>query len=210
MQLELFETAPQGQLSIPDGEVYYWPGYFSKVQADRWFEYLLSNIQWQQDNIKLFDRWSQIPRLHAWYGESGKETEYSGLRLKPKAWLPELLDIKAQCERKMSECQMAVQYNSVLANLYRNGQDCVGWHSDNESEYGDQPNIASVTLGASRDFDMRHNVTQEKFRITLQHGSLLVMAGDTQRNWQHCIPRRATLTEPRINLTFRHVFTDQM
>lgn len=205
MQLELFETAPQGKLSIPDAEVYYWPGYFSKTQADKWFERLLNKIEWQQDNIKLFDRWSKIPRLHAWYGESGRETEYSGLRLKPKAWLPELLDIKQGCEQKMQAHSVNVQFNSVLANWYRNGHDCVGWHSDDEPEYGEKPNIASVTLGASRDFDMRHIVTQEKFRITLQHGSLLVMAGNTQQYWQHCIPRRATLTESRINLTFRHV-----
>jgi alkylated DNA repair dioxygenase AlkB len=200
MQLELFATTESGKLAIPDGEVFYWPDYFAQAQCEQWFHSLRENIQWQQDNIKLFERWSKIPRLHAWYGEPLTVSEYSGIRMIPKPWLPELLEIKQQCEKKLNS-----EFNCVLVNWYRDGQDCVGWHSDNEPEYGDAPTIASVTLGASRDFDMRHNQSKEKFRITLQQGSLLVMQGRTQRHWQHCVPRRAQLTEQRINLTFRKV-----
>ncbi|MGB5120416.1 MAG: alpha-ketoglutarate-dependent dioxygenase AlkB, partial [Vibrio fluvialis] len=118
-------------------------------------------------------------------------------------WTPMLADLKQRCE--LLACQA---FNSVLANLYRDGQDSMGWHQDNEPELGQQPVIASLSLGETRRFVLRHLHSKEKLELPLSHGSLLIMAGNTQHFWQHCVPKTVRTLEPRINLTFRLIHGD--
>jgi len=168
------------------------------IEAD--YEKILQSIDWQHEKIFLFGRWVLQPRLTAWYGDEGKDFTYSGLVNHPKSWTPELLAIKQQVETLTN-----IKFNSVLANYYRDGQDSMGWHQDNEKELGENPIIASVSLGATRRFHFRHksNKQLQTIAFDLEHGSLLLMQGDTQNFWQHQVPKTKRLVDGRINLTFR-------
>ena len=168
--------------------------------ATRLFHALTDAVTWRRDRIKLFGKSMEIPRLHQWFADDGLSYTWSGLTMTPQPWLDELIDIREQIE---AACDYP--FNSVLANLYRDGSDSMGWHADDEPELGHQPVIASLSLGAERDFVMRcrDDETAKKQYMKLQHGSLLLMAGDTQRYWQHSLPKRRKISEPRINLTFR-------
>lgn len=153
--------------------------------------------------MKVFGKQYEEPRLTCYFGD--KEYTYSGRTVKPLPWSRAtiLQEIKKRVEQTTGET-----FNSVLCNRYRNGSDTVGWHADNESIYGPKPTIASVTLGAERDFDLREGkggTGAGRLRIRLAHGSLLVMSGATQDRWQHSLPRRTTVKDERINLTFRRV-----
>ena len=186
----------QANLSmIPDFLSTGWP---------RVYDRLLKETPWQQDVIKLYGREILIPRLQAWYGDKHCQYSYSGIQLSPHPWTPLLQDLKEQVE---SACK--AKFNSVLLNLYRDGQDSNGWHSDDEPELGEQPVIASLSLGATRRFRLRHR--QQKatppISLDLEGGSLLVMAGETQKYWQHCITKTRKPVGPRINLTFRKIMT---
>ena len=141
-----------------------------------------------------------IPRLEAWYGDDGMHYSYSGLSLAPKPWLAVLQELRQEVER---HCQ--APFNAVLANLYRDQNDTVGWHSDDETELGRNPVIASLSFGAERNFQLKHKASGEKLSIPLKSGSLLVMAGETQHYWQHCLPRSRKKILSRINLTFRQI-----
>ncbi|WP_072671026.1 alpha-ketoglutarate-dependent dioxygenase AlkB family protein [Vibrio injensis] len=185
-------------LTIQDGQLLWIPNFLSLEQADNAYKRLSLELNWQQQAIMMFGKPIMQPRLHAWYGE--KAYRYSGLSLAPQSWAPALLPLKAQCERVADQ-----PFNSVLANLYRHGQDSMGWHQDNEPELGHQPVIASLSLGATRRFALRHIQSKEKLTFELSHGSLLVMAGDTQHCWQHTIPKTRQACQPRINLTFRQI-----
>lgn len=185
-------------LTIQDGQLLWIPNFLSLEQADNAYKRLSLELNWQQQAIMMFGKPIMQPRLHAWYGE--KAYRYSGLSLAPQSWAPALLPLKAQCERVADQ-----SFNSVLANLYRHGQDSMGWHQDNEPELGHQPVIASLSLGATRRFALRHIQSKEKLTFELSHGSLLVMAGDTQHCWQHTIPKTRQACQPRINLTFRQI-----
>lgn len=166
------------------------------------FEDLCTSTQWKQEPITLFGREVMQPRLTAWYGDKGTEYRYSGLMNYPLSWTEALLEIKRQVE-KISDCT----FNSVLLNRYRHGQDSMGWHQDNEMELGDKPTIASVSLGAGRQFQMQHKFDKSLRRLNfeLEHGSLLIMSGDTQRYWQHQVPKTKKDIGQRINLTFRTI-----
>lgn len=182
-----------------DGEVFYISDFFTKKESENFFETLLKNIEWQQDKIKLFGKTHDVPRLTALYGNANKHYTYSGITMQPKAWLPELLEIK-----KKIETVARVDFTTVLLNLYRNGQDSMGWHSDDEKELGLNPVIVSVSLGASRIFKLQHkNDKHLKQSIELTNGSLLLMQGQTQHYWKHAVPKTSKIVEPRINLTFR-------
>ncbi len=185
-------------LTIRDGRLLWIHNFLSAEQADVAYQRLLLELNWQQQAIRLFGKSVMQPRLHAWYGD--KSYRYSGLHLPPQPWSEVLLPLK-QC----SEQATGSQFNSVLANLYRHGQDSMGWHQDNEPELGHQPVIASLSLGATRRFALRHIQSKEKLTFELSHGSLLVMAGDTQHCWQHAIPKTRQACQPRINLTFRQI-----
>jgi alkylated DNA repair dioxygenase AlkB len=139
-----------------------------------------------------------FPRLTSWYGDKDKPYSFSGITLNPHAWSEELLIIKSKIE-PISE----TVFNSVLLNLYRDGNDSISWHTDAEKELGRNPIIASVNFGAERKFQIKHNETGEIHDIILKHGSLLIMKGELQHFWKHQIPKQKNINKPRVNLTFR-------
>jgi len=148
----------------------------------------------------MFGRELRQPRLTAWYGDPGTHYRYSGLELTPKMWHPLLADLRVRLEQTLD-----VTFNSVLANAYRNGQDSMGWHSDNEPELGECPTIASVSLGANRRFSLRPKASGPSHSMVLENGSLLIMQGDCQARWKHALPKTAKPVGLRINLTFREI-----
>ena len=188
-------------LNLPDADVVYYPHFFSEKKADRYFETLLNETNWQQDDITVFGKTYQQPRLTALYGENGKSYTYSGITMKPLPFTSLLKEIKDLIETITKET-----FTTVLLNLYRNGQDSNGWHSDDEKELGKNPVIASVSFGTERVFHFKHKNNKElKKSIQLQHGSLLTMKGSTQKKWKHQLPKTKKVDSPRINLTFRAI-----
>lgn len=164
------------------------------------FECLLSTLPWTNRQIRMFGREVPEPRLSAWHGDPGTCYTYSGLTLEPAPWTSELVQIRDRC----SELSGA-RFNSVLANYYRNGRDTMGWHSDDEPELGPAPVIASVSLGATRRFDLRHRATGATVQVHLGPGDVLIMSAASQQAWMHRIPRQLRIHGPRINLTFRWI-----
>lgn len=186
-------------LSIPDAEVTFYRNFYNQRESDELFQTLCNEINWRQDKIKLYGKEVNLPRQTAWYGDKGKSYTFSGIHLDPEPWTLRLLQIKEQIERVAK-----VSFNSVLLNLYRDGNDGISWHTDAEPELGKNPVIASVSLGGTRRFMFRHKQNKDlKAEVELTHGSFLLMAGATQHFWQHQIPKTSKLVEPRINLTFR-------
>jgi len=164
---------------------------------------LMREVSWRRDCVQVFGRSHPIPRLHQWYGDPDSEYRWSGLTMRPEPWTATLNDLRARVGEAVG-----YDFNSVLVNLYRDGNDSMGWHADDEPELGDDPTIASVSLGAERDLKLRYrgsDIREEGRTIRLPSGSLLVMAGTTQQFWQHSLPKRRRVSEPRINLTFRRI-----
>lgn len=207
MTLDLFsEPASQNGTSqtihLPGAELLFMPALFSPQEADSLLADLTSHIAWQQETIQLYGQQHPLPRLTAWYGDTGRRYTYSGISVNAAPWNSTLLAIKQRIEQHTD----GVIFNSVLLNLYRNGSDGVAWHSDDEKELGTAPVIGSVTLGQERPFQLRHREDKSlKYSLPLPHGSFLLMRGDTQRQWLHQIPKSAKSMAPRINLTFRVV-----
>ncbi|AXX61754.1 alpha-ketoglutarate-dependent dioxygenase AlkB family protein [Vibrio vulnificus] len=198
MSSSLFLFDSPDRLTITDGQLLWWPTFLSQNQAETYFAQLKHELPWEQKAIQMFGRQVLQPRLQAWCGDAAYT--YSGLTMQPLPWTPTLLDLKARCENASGHL-----FNSVLANLYRNGQDSMGWHQDDEPELGRNPVIASVNLGESRRFVLQHLITKEKIEFELTSGSLLIMAGSTQHYWRHCVPKTAKTKSERINLTFRQI-----
>jgi len=199
-QRELYSKTKQ-VFDLPDAKVEYFPDMFEELHATSLFDSLLNKVQWVQNTIRFYGKKSLVPRLEAWYGDAGKSYSYSGIRMDPLPWIEELLEIK-----KAIEPIAQTRFNSVLINYYRDGQDRVAWHSDDEKELGQNPVIGSISLGAERKFKLRHKAFDqngEQAEIMLAHGSLLLMKGPTQHFWKHEIPRTARHIGKRINLTFR-------
>ncbi len=171
--------------------------------ADALFEQLLHQLPWQQDDILIYGRWHPIPRLQSWHGDRDAHYRYSGQTMLPKPWTPALQALRTQLPQfGLLGC------NSVLCNLYRNGQDSMGWHSDDEPELDPEQPIVSVSLGATRDFCLRPcGSRRQHSKIALDHGSVLVMHPGMQQQWQHALPKRAGILEARVNLTFRRILT---
>lgn len=180
----------------------YFPFFFSKDKADYYFHTLLRSIDWQEETILILGKRITVPRLVSWYGDEKTIYHYSGVKHDPKKWTEVLLEIKTCLQMRLG-----VEFNSVLANLYRNGQDSMGWHADNEPELGEKPVIASVSFGVVRKFCLRHKKQKTAFTIPLRHGSVLLMHGETQHYWKHALPKMKRVDEPRINLTFRSVYS---
>ncbi|WP_299395765.1 alpha-ketoglutarate-dependent dioxygenase AlkB [uncultured Gelidibacter sp.] len=196
--MDLF-SAEKTHLFLPNAEVLYIPDFFDKVQADHYFHLLRNTIDWQQDDIKIFGKTHPQPRLTALYGTNDKPYSYSNITMTPKIFTKELDQIKTKLEDYCSH-----QFTTVLLNLYRNGSDSNGWHSDNEKELGRNPVIASLSFGATRVFHFKHRTNkEEKYKLHLNHGSLLVMKGEMQHFWLHQIPKTKKDVSERINLTFR-------
>jgi alkylated DNA repair dioxygenase AlkB len=185
----------------PGARLYFAPHWLEPPEASRLMEVLMAQTPWREETIKLFGREVKQPRLTAWYGDPHCAYTYSGLTLEPLAWT-ETLESLRQAVEKTAGCP----FNSVLLNLYRDGKDSMGWHSDDEPELGENPVIASISLGATRRFHLRHRAgSVAPLRIDLNPGSLLIMAGETQQHWQHRLPKTQKAIGPRINLTFRHL-----
>lgn len=198
-QLLLFPSNPQ-RLQMSDADVWFYPEVFHEVEGNDIFAALQQEIAWRQDSATIFGRHHLLPRLTAWYGDPGKTYSYSGIHMEPLPWTPTLHHIKAVIEPIAQ-----VEFNSVLLNLYRHGQDSMGWHSDDEPELGTNPVIGSVSLGGCRRFLLRHKTDKSipKVEARLTNGSFLLMRGPTQHFWQHHVPKTQRPVEPRINLTFR-------
>lgn len=184
---------------LKDGEVLYDRNFLSSVEASRYFKILRNETAWQQDQIKVFGKVYDQPRLTALYANNNFPYSYSNITMYPSPFSATLLEIKEKVEQQLKK-----QFTTCLLNLYRHGQDSNGWHADNEKELGKNPIIASVSLGAERMFHMKHRTdNSQKIKINLIHGSLLVMSGSTQHYWLHQIPKTKKHVEERINLTFR-------
>jgi alkylated DNA repair dioxygenase AlkB len=187
---------------IQDGELQIARRFIFSDKANAYFQLLLHNIQWKQEEIVVFGKKHLEPRLTAWYADEGTHYAYSNKILQPKDWSVELLELKT----KIEDILPGKSFNSVLLNLYRDGNDKMGWHSDNEKELGPNPCIASLSFGATRFFDLKHKQDKTKrFRFELSSGTLLVMSGSLQDYWLHQVPPQKKVKEPRINLTFREV-----
>ncbi|HAS62999.1 MAG TPA: alpha-ketoglutarate-dependent dioxygenase AlkB [Vibrio sp.] len=191
-------TASAQWQNIDNGRLLYREEFLSQQQADELYHSLYTKTHWRQESITLFGRSVLQPRLQAWFSEHAYQ--YSGLLLKPTPIPPSIATLKKQCEHICRQ-----EFNSVLLNLYRNGQDYMGWHQDNEKELGHNPIIASISLGAERKFTLKHKDSKQKLDYKLSHGSLFVMAGEVQHYWKHALPKTTLITEPRINLTFRYI-----
>lgn len=187
-----------GLNKIKNGEYLFYPNFFTKADSDLYFNKLLSDIDWKQESMNMYGKQVLFPRLTAWYGDNDKAYSFSGIKLNPKIWSKELLEIKEKIETIAQ-----VQFNSVLLNRYRSGNDSISWHTDAEKELGQNPIIASISFGTKRNFQLRHKETKEKLDIELNHGSLLIMQGELQHFWQHQIPKTKKEISERINLTFR-------
>ncbi len=187
---------------LDDGELLYLPAFLPSSDASQLLQQLSNEVSWRQEQITLYGKTHNIPRLQAFQGEPGLHYRYSRLNLTSTTWHPAITSLLPRLEQ-----QCASQFNCALLNLYRDGNDAMGWHSDDEPELGQNPVIASLSLGQSRRFLLRHkqHPQQKKIELTLHHGDLLVMSGNTQHNWQHSCPRTRKALNPRINLTFRQI-----
>lgn len=187
---------------VEDAYVELYENLFNKTEADTLMQNIVDDTKWRQDKIKIYGKEYNVPRLTALYGDNDKPYTYSGIRMQPEPWTETLAAIK-QVVENMAE----TIFTSVLINYYRNGQDSMGWHRDNEKELGQNPVIASVSFGQTRPFHLRHKFRKDvqKLIIPLTHGSLLLMKGETQHFWEHQIPKSAKQLEQRINLTFRKI-----
>lgn len=186
---------------LKDAEILYYPVFIPQKEADVYFQKLLMNSEWQQDAITVFGKTYPQPRLTSLYGVEGKTYTYSGITMQPKPFTKDLITIKERIQ-KITQAN----FTTVLLNLYRNGKDSNGWHSDDEKELGENPVIASVSFGAKRVFQFKNKKEKSNtFKLSLTHGSLLLMLGETQHNWFHQLPKTRLVNEPRINLTFRNI-----
>ena len=188
-------------LELFEGAARLWPSAFPPEEAARLFDELRRTIDWQQESILMFGRRVLVPRLVAWHGDPGTSYTYSGTLHEPLPWTAPLARIR---DRAAELC--GARFNAVLLNLYRDGRDGMGWHADDEAELGRDPVIASVSLGATRRFCLRHRKRRNlKLDVPLPHGSLLCMSGPTQHHWLHALPKTRAAVGERINLTFRLV-----
>lgn len=174
--------------------------FLSSDEAWSLFEELIQKTEWTQGSITIFGKQIQIPRQEAFYSSNGQNYGYSGQRMISHPFTPLLQHLLDRIEKHSGH-----SFNSVLINLYRDGRDSNGWHADNEPELGQNPVIASLSLGSTRNFDLKHQQTGEKLKLPLRHGSLLIMGGQIQHFWKHQIAKSTKIQEPRINLTFRKI-----
>lgn len=201
-QLDLFNDQKNSKepVAIQNGEYIHIPDFFGLEDCRHFTKYLTEKITWKQEEMSLYGRQIKFPRLTAWYGDQDKQYSFSGITLSPEAWTEELTSIRRKAEQASNSL-----FNSVLLNLYRDGNDSISWHTDAEKELSENPIIASVSFGASRNFQLRHIQTKQKISIELTNGSLLIMKGSLQHFWQHQIPKSRKVISQRINLTFRKI-----
>jgi alkylated DNA repair dioxygenase AlkB len=198
MQKSIF-TPDESNLLPFQGESRLYPDFFSQKLADIYFRKLQDSLDWKQEPIRMFGKMVMQPRLTALYGDPDRPYGYSGIAMNALDWTSELRGMKERLQEFSG-----IEFTHVLCNYYRDGQDSMGWHRDNEAVLGKNPSIASITFGATRLFQVRHYETKShKIDIPLTHGSLLMMSGESQNHWEHQIPKTKKVFGPRINLTFR-------
>ncbi|WP_410220670.1 alpha-ketoglutarate-dependent dioxygenase AlkB family protein [Pedobacter sp.] len=200
--MKLFEeTYDHEKNLLPyDGTVNYYGKIFTDKEADFYLNYLLKNIEWQNDQALIFGKLLTTKRKVAWYGEQAFEYTYSKITKKALTFTPELKKLK-----KIIELHTGETYNSCLLNLYHNGSEGMAWHSDEEIDLKKHGAIASVSFGAERKFAFKHKATKETIALNLVHGSILVMKGLTQDYWFHRLPLTTKVNTMRVNLTFRTI-----
>ena len=186
------------RVELPNAEIHYRAGFFAPDEARALFDDLRTEIRWERHRVRIRGREIDCPRLSAWEGDEAYS--YSGLALRPEPWTPRVAAVRRRIEAATGE-----RFNGVLANLYRDGADRLGWHADDEPELGPAPVIASASFGAPRRFLLRPKRGGASAPIVLEPGSLLVMRGETQRHWLHSAPPTRRPVGPRINLTFRRI-----
>lgn len=188
------------RVDAPGAEIWMKREFYAAETAARLLARLVAVVPWRHDKIRMFGKEHDLPRLQQWYGDPGQVYVWSGIEMQPLPWTPELAQVRDAVQRATKRT-----FNSVLLNYYRDGNDTVSWHADDEPGLGLTPFIASLSLGAEREFLLRRTADPKgpKVSIALTSGSLLVMSGETQANWQHAVPRRKRVREPRVNLTFR-------
>ncbi|OCB78598.1 alpha-ketoglutarate-dependent dioxygenase AlkB family protein [Flavobacterium crassostreae] len=200
--MDLFQTQPDSEFNLlpQDGTVQYHGTIFTPKKANHYFELLLTTIDWKQDQAFIFGKQITTQRKVAWYADQPYQYTYSNTTKQALFWTPELLELKT-----LVETQTKQSYNSCLLNLYHNGNEGMGWHSDAEKALKKNGAIASLSFGAARKFAFKHKATKQTINIILENGSLLVMKNQTQTHWLHRLPPTKRSTKPRINLTFRTI-----
>lgn len=196
--MDLFGHDSSVNLLPRDGTVNYFGPVLTILDARLYYDTLFRDIPWKNDEAVIFGKHIVTARKVAWYGDSDFSYTYSGTAKRALPWNPELADLKAVVEKLT-----AARFNSCLLNLYHNGNEGMAWHSDDEKSLGRNSTIASVSLGAEREFRLKHKRTDEKVSVLLESGSLLVMKDATQTHWLHSVPKSKKIKSPRINLTFR-------
>ncbi|MEX1032225.1 MAG: alpha-ketoglutarate-dependent dioxygenase AlkB [Cellvibrionaceae bacterium] len=197
------------RIEVEGGELILVRDWLDRDSAEWYFGELRTATDWEQSTIVIAGREVRIPRLNAWYGDRGRAYTYSGKRFEALPWSESLASLRGRTQDTVDGFASAVEFriNSALLNLYRNGADSVGWHSDDEPELGPRPQIASVSLGASRRFVLKHRRdAANKLELILDSGSLLLMLGGIQHRWRHALPKTRRPVGERINITFRQVF----
>ena len=200
--MNLFDSNPVQNILPFDGEVLNFSKIINSKEAQFYFNKLLLADFWAHDELLMFGKRIKTTRKVAWFGDLNYQYSYANSVKKAIPWTPELISIKNLIETKTGEV-----FNSCLLNLYHNGSEGMGWHQDNEKELGEKPVIASLSLGAARKFSLKHIQTKQKIDIVLEAGSLLIMKGKTQENWLHSLPKTTKVKFPRVNLTFRNIYT---
>jgi len=188
------------KVEVNNGWYVFVADYLDSSAANDTFTYFIENLPWKTGEIKLFGKVHPIPRKQVYFSDDNLSYSYSGKKLEIDEWNKKVLELKVGLSSSLH-----VEFNACLANLYRDGQDSNGWHSDNEKELGINPVIASLSFGTTRRFDLKHKLTNQKLSFQLTSGSLLVMGGEMQQFWKHQVPKEKKVQDPRVNLTFRKI-----
>jgi alkylated DNA repair dioxygenase AlkB len=200
-QMTTFNEYRISNILNTDGTVnYYGKILLSSEEANRYFDLLMQNTQWEKDEVIIFGKRITTKRKVAWYGDSEYLYTYSNTTKRALAWTKELSELK-----QIIEEYAEIKFNSCLLNLYHNGNEGMGWHSDDEESLGKNNTIASLSFGAERKFSFKHKQTKQIVSLVLEDGSLLIMKDATQSNWLHSLPKSKNITQPRINLTLRTI-----
>ena len=198
--MDLFNQEKISNILPFDGITNYHGKILSEEKSAFYYQKLLSEIEWKNDEAIIFGKRIITKRKVAWYGNTNYDYNYSNVTKQALLWTKELLALKEIVEKESN-----ATYNSCLLNLYHSGEEGMAWHSDGEKMLKKNGEIASLTLGAERKFSFKHKESKQKIDIVLERGSLLVMKDTTQTNWLHRLPPTKLVKSPRINLTFRTI-----
>lgn len=190
------------QFLLPQAELWLWKQWLPAEKSQHYLSRLQQELDWQQPQLWLYGKAVSIPRLQVWMGEPHCRYRYSGVTFEPQPWHPLVRQLTLWVNRQLNR-----QFNAVLLNLYRQGEEHMGWHSDNEPELGTAPDIASLSLGQGRRFDLKHKNDGHQLSMLLEDGDLLLMGAPCQEFWQHRVPKQSKADSARINLTFRYIKT---